>query len=182
MKACVAVARSRVNKGETYCDHREVGRCGAVFPFPSSCARVSVWSATVLRGAIIVIAALLLVALVGAGLWLWTPDLSRTRLETAYLDDPSDIMVVAGVGLHVRDTGPKDAPAIIMIHGFGFSLHTWEPWARALSDDYRVIRFDLPGSGLSGPDPTDTYNDARTLAVLSALMDQLGVDKGGHHR
>jgi pimeloyl-ACP methyl ester carboxylesterase len=130
-----------------------------------------------LRGPIIVIAALLLVALVGAGLWLWTPDLSRTRIETAYLDDPSDIMVVAGVGLHVRDTGPKDAPAIIMIHGFGFSLHTWEPWARALSDDYRVIRFDLPGSGLSGPDPTDTYNDARTLAVLGALMDRLGVDK-----
>ena len=57
---------------------------------------------------------------------------------------------VAGVRLHVRDTGPRDAPAVILIHGFGASLHTWERWANGLSDGFQVIRFDLPGSGFSG--------------------------------
>jgi pimeloyl-ACP methyl ester carboxylesterase len=75
----------------------------------------------------------------------------------------------------VRDTGPKDAPAILMIHGFGASLHTWEPWALALSRTHRVVRFDLPGSGLSDPDPQGDYRDARTMALLQALLDQRGI-------
>jgi len=84
---------------------------------------------------------------------------------------------VAGLRLHVRDTGPKDGPAVIMLHGFGSSLHTWEPWARALDDDYRIIRVDLPGSGLSEPDPADDYSDGRTMQVIIALMDRLEVGR-----
>lgn len=64
-----------------------------------------------------------------------------------------------------------------MLHGFGSSLHTWEPWARALDSSFRVIRFDLPGSGLSAPDAMDDYTDARSLTVLTALMDSLGVPR-----
>jgi pimeloyl-ACP methyl ester carboxylesterase len=66
---------------------------------------------------------------------------------------------------------------VILIHGFGSSLHTWEAWARALSSDYRVIRFDLPGSGLSGADPSGDYTDTRSLQVLTALMDDSGVQR-----
>jgi pimeloyl-ACP methyl ester carboxylesterase len=64
---------------------------------------------------------------------------------------------------------------VILLHGFGASLDTWEPWAEALSAHYRVIRFDLPGFGLTGPDPTGDYSDARALKILADLMDQLGV-------
>jgi pimeloyl-ACP methyl ester carboxylesterase len=35
------------------------------------------------------------------------------------------MLEVAGVRLRVRDTGPKGAPALIMLHGFGSSLETW---------------------------------------------------------
>jgi pimeloyl-ACP methyl ester carboxylesterase len=77
----------------------------------------------------------------------------------------------------VRDDGPKTAPAIIMIHGFGSSLQTWEPWARRLEPKIRVVRFDLPGSGLSSPDPKGDYTDARTISILLALMDHLGIAK-----
>ncbi len=107
--------------------------------------------------------------------WLWTPDRDRATLEARYLDAPGDLMEVEGTRLHVRDSGPKAAPALIMLHGFGASLHTWEPWARVLSGEYRVIRFDLPGSGLSDPDATGDYTDARSMQVLGALMDRLGV-------
>jgi len=109
---------------------------------------------------------------VGAA-WLWTPDKSRASLERSYLASPGDYVEVAGIRLHVRDTGPRSRPAVIMIHGFGSSLHTWEPWAQALGADYRVVRFDLPGAGLTGPDPSGDYTDARSLDIVRGLMDEL---------
>ena len=109
--------------------------------------------------------------------WLWTPDKSRALLESKYLNAPTDLIEVAGVKLHVRDSGAKNAPAVILIHGFGASLHTWEPWAKVLATNHRVIRFDLPGSGLSSPDPTGNYTDARSMQLLIALMEKLGVAK-----
>jgi pimeloyl-ACP methyl ester carboxylesterase len=115
-----------------------------------------------------------LLVLLGA-FWLWTPDKDLASLEARYLAAPGDIVDVDGIRLHVRDSGPKGAPAVIMIHGFGGSLHSWEPWALALAVDHRVIRFDLPGSGLSAPDPSGNYSDARSMEVLIALMDRLGV-------
>jgi pimeloyl-ACP methyl ester carboxylesterase len=106
--------------------------------------------------------------------WLWTPDEPRAQLEAKYARAPSRFLGVAGLRLHVRISGPESAPAVIMLHGLGASLHTWEPWAQGLAG-YRVIRFDLPGFGLTGPDPTGDYSDARSVAVITALMDSLGI-------
>jgi pimeloyl-ACP methyl ester carboxylesterase len=106
--------------------------------------------------------------------WLYAPDKPRASLETVY---PGDYRTVDGVRLRLRDTGPRDAPALILLHGFGASLDTWEPWAEALSAHYRVVRFDLPGFGLTGPDPTGDYTDAREMKILTDLMDQLGIQR-----
>ncbi len=112
---------------------------------------------------------------------LWTPDRDRASLEALYLRSPADMVEVAGTRLDVRDSGPPSgtnaAPAVILLHGFGSSLHTWEAWSAGLEADHRVIRFDLPGSGLSPPDTTGDYTDDRSMAVLLALMDRLGVAK-----
>lgn len=125
------------------------------------------------------VAVLVALLLAAAGFWLWTPDKSRAALEAKYLNAPTDMIEVAGVRLHVRDSGPqiagKAAPAVVLIHGFGGSLHSWEAWAAGLASSHRVIRFDLPGSGLSSPDPSGDYTDARTLQLMIALLDQLGV-------
>ncbi|MCH8488842.1 MAG: alpha/beta fold hydrolase [Oceanicaulis sp.] len=123
----------------------------------------------------LLIAAVVVGVLVAVGVWLWTPDLSRQRLEAAYLRSASDMIEVEGARLHVRVDGPEGAPAVILIHGFGSSLHTWEDWAAALSGRYRVVRFDLPGSGLSPPDPTGRYDDARAFELLLGLMDRLEI-------
>jgi pimeloyl-ACP methyl ester carboxylesterase len=114
---------------------------------------------------------------VSIGLWLWTPDKSRSILQAKYLNAPGDIVEILGTHLHVRDSGAKTSPAIILLHGFGSSLQTWDAWASVLQNDYRVVRFDLPGSGLSEPDPTGDYTDARTLALIGALMDRLQIDQ-----
>ena len=112
------------------------------------------------------------IGVVALGLWLHAPDKPRAALEAAY---PGDYRTVDGVRLRLRDTGPQGAPAVILLHGFGSSLDTWEPWARALSTRYRVIRFDLPGFGLTGADPTGDYTDTREIRILVDLMDQLAV-------
>ena len=125
----------------------------------------------------IAIVALLLVILIGACIRLYAPDKPRAALEAKYARPPSTFLEVAGIRLHLRDTGPRDAPVLVMLHGFGSSLETWDVWADQLSADHRVIRFDLPGFGLTGADPTGTYTDARTLSVLLALLDRLGVQR-----
>ena len=109
--------------------------------------------------------------------WLWTPDLSRAELEARYLEAPSDLRSVGPWRLHVRDSGPRQAPVVVLLHGFGASLQTWDDWARGLSETHRVIRLDLPGSGLSPPDPTHDYTDARSLKLLLSLLDELGVSR-----
>ncbi len=111
----------------------------------------------------------------GGALWLYTPDRDRAALETRYLAARADLRVIDGVRLHVRDTGPREAPVLLLLHGLGASLHTWEPWAQALAPTYRVVRFDFPGHGLSAAD--EDYSDPRTLRLVAALLDALGVSK-----
>ena len=117
----------------------------------------------------------LAIVVAGALAWLYTPDRQGAALKAVYALPPSVFLDLAGVRLHVRDTGPRAAPAVILLHGFGASLQTWEDWARDLERDHRVIRYDMPGFGLTGADPSGDYTDARGIAVLLALMDRLGV-------
>lgn len=120
---------------------------------------------------------LLALALGSSALFLYTPDLDRATLEARHLAQPGDLRVIDGVRLHLRDTGPRDAPAVLLLHGLASSLHTWEPWARALDSTHRIVRLDFPGHGLSGPDPAGDYRDPRTLRLLVALLDSLRIDR-----
>jgi pimeloyl-ACP methyl ester carboxylesterase len=120
-----------------------------------------------------------LLALLALAFWLWTPDRDRAKLEATYLRAAGDLRQVGPWRLHLRDTGPRDAPAILFIHGFGSSLHTWEEWASALESRYRIVRFDLPGNGLSDPDPEGDYSDERSHKLIVTLMDGLGLVQVG---
>lgn len=119
------------------------------------------------------VASIAVVGVVALSIWLYAPDNPRTALEATYA---GDYRTVNGVRLRLRDTGPRDAPAVILLHGFGASLDTWEGWVGALSARYRVVRFDLPGFGLTGPDPKGDYSEARSIQILAGLMDQLGIE------
>lgn len=120
------------------------------------------------------VAGLVLLGIAALAVWLYAPDKPRAALEAAYA---GKYRIVDGVRLRVQDTGPQDGPAVILLHGFGASLETWEGWAKPLSARYRVIAFDLPGFGLTGPDPSGDYSDARSVQILAGLMDQLGIER-----
>ena len=108
----------------------------------------------------------------------YEPDRSVDSLVARWAPPPSDFMDVKGQLVHYRDEGPRNDPTpLVLIHGTAASLHTWEGWVAALRGRKRVITFDLPGFGLTGPFtgdyPRDDYradNLARfTLDFLDAL-------------
>ena len=113
--------------------------------------------------------------LAGAMAGLWTPDLDRNFLEKKYATPNSHFVVVQGLRIHYQDTGPKDAPVLLLLHGFGSSLQTWDVWAHTLESKFRVIRLDLPGFGLTGPSPDQKYADLDDVQAIARFVDHLGL-------
>ena len=82
----------------------------------------------------------------------WEPDRSVEELRERWAPPPSQFIEVGGQLVHLRDEGPRqDTTPIVLLHGTSASLHTWDGWVAELSQTRRVIRFDLPGFGLTGP-------------------------------
>ncbi|MDG0832577.1 alpha/beta fold hydrolase [Pelomonas saccharophila] len=106
------------------------------------------------------------------------PDRSLDSLVPRWAPPPSDFLDLDGQLVHYRDQGPASDPVpLVLIHGTGASLHTWEGWATALSQTHRVISFDLPGFGLSGPNADGDYRDARYVTFVRRLLARLGVGR-----
>lgn len=106
------------------------------------------------------------------------PDRSLESLVPRWAPPPSDFVDVDGLLVHVRDQGPSSDPLpLVLIHGTGASLHTWEGWATELARTRRVISFDLPGFGLTGPSADGDYRDARYVAFTRQLLARLGVGR-----
>jgi len=110
------------------------------------------------------------------------PDRSVESLVPRWAPPPSDFMDLRGQLVHYRDEGPKNDPVpLVLIHGTAASLHTWQGWVGGLHGRKRVITFDLPGFGLTGPFtggyPRDDYR-ADTLARFTLdFLDALHVQR-----
>jgi len=117
--------------------------------------------------------------LVGAFIaWSWAPDIPVEQLKARWATPPSQFIDVEGLQVHVRDEGPRTDPLpIVLVHGTAASLHTWEGWAAELRKTRRVIRFDLPGFGLTGPNAANDYSIAVYVRFVAALMDRLGAQR-----
>jgi pimeloyl-ACP methyl ester carboxylesterase len=118
-------------------------------------------------------AAILAVVMYG----LWAPDLERAELEKRYAASSPQAIDIDGLKVHYKETGPQDAPALLLLHGFGSSLQAWDDWSVKLEQKYRVIRLDLPGFGLTGASPDHDYSEEKDLAILTRFADKLGLDK-----
>lgn len=108
------------------------------------------------------------------------PDRPVQSLVARWAPPPSDFIDVKGQLVHLRDVGPRGDPLpIVLLHGTGASLHTWEGWAATLAKTRRVITFDLPGFGLTGPFtgsyPRDDYRGDSYARFVLDVMDALKV-------
>ena len=124
------------------------------------------------------LSALLVLAAAALLAWAWAPDLTPADAEKRWAQAPSTFIEVDGLRVHLRDEGPPGDPTpIVLIHGTSASLHTWDGWTDALRTHRRVIRFDLPGFGLTGPNAADDYSMAVYVHLVLALLDQFGVQR-----
>jgi pimeloyl-ACP methyl ester carboxylesterase len=86
---------------------------------------------------------------------------------------------VDGVGVFYREAGPKDAPAIVLLHGFPSSSRMFDTLIPLLAVRYHLIAPDYPGFGQSDAPPPSSY--AYTFDHLAkttnALLEQLGIDR-----
>ena len=106
-----------------------------------------------------------------------TPDTDAQAMRAKYGGEPSRFVEIGdGTTIHLRDTGPRDALPIVLLHGSNSDLHTWDEWADDLEEDYRVIRFDQVGHGLTGPDPEADYSRANYTQDVRQVADSLGLE------
>ncbi|MEV0065088.1 alpha/beta hydrolase [Amycolatopsis sp. NPDC050768] len=91
------------------------------------------------------------------------------------------VLDVDGVAMHLREDGPADAPAVLLVHGFSGSLHSFDRLAPLLADRFRVLRPDLRGHGCTGGHTgLDAVSQATTLAGALKLIGAGHVTAVGH--
>ena len=129
------------------------------------------------------------IILTAGWLMLRRPDISYNTLESVYSKSNSRYLKSGSqIELHFTDTGPRDAPILVLVHGYSASLNTWDAWVRNLRKDYRVIRLDLPGHGLSRCVDNDEIGIEQFIASIDRVTHSLDVDQftlvgssmGGH--
>lgn len=121
---------------------------------------------------------IVLAVLVVAFLLLRTPDTDIAAMRAKYGAAPSQFVDLGGgLTVHLRDEGPRDAPVIMLLHGSNADLHTWEPWVKDLTRDFRVVRFDHIGHGLTGPNPAGDYRPAAFAQTVERVANKLGLER-----
>lgn len=86
---------------------------------------------------------------------------------------------IDGQEIFYREAGPKDAPVILLLHGFPTSSHMFRNLIPALADKYRVIAPDYPGYGNSSmPSPTEfEYSFDNLAKVVDKFTEAVGATK-----
>jgi len=97
------------------------------------------------------------------------------HLKDKYASDKSKYITLSDTTIHYEDEG--EGPVLILSHGVMASLHTWDGWVEALKSKYRIIRFDIPGFGLSDPNANKQFNPEYTAELLNEFVDALGLEK-----
>ncbi|TAH20578.1 MAG: alpha/beta hydrolase [Cytophagales bacterium] len=118
------------------------------------------------------------VALFAIFAFYWRTDMPIEVLKEKYAPAPSQFAEVQGMQVHFRDEAEvPDSLPIVLLHGTGASLHTWDGWAKILKQKRRVIRMDLPAYGLTGANPSGDYSNQSYVSFLHAFLEKIGVEK-----
>ncbi|HQS08846.1 MAG: hypothetical protein B7Y12_14130 [Rhizobiales bacterium 24-66-13] len=90
----------------------------------------------------------------------------------------SNTVTIDGLEIFYRESGPKDAPVLLLLHGFPSSSHMYRDLIPTLSAKYRVIAPDYPGFGYSAAPALGTGVFPYTFAAVADLIDKFTVAVG----
>jgi pimeloyl-ACP methyl ester carboxylesterase len=103
-------------------------------------------------------------------------DIPVEQLKAKYLKLNSAFIDIDGVPVHYIIEGKtEDTLPIVLIHGTSASLHTWDTLSSLLKTNKKIIRFDLPAFGLTGPNRLNQYNFNFYNQFLDELLIKLNV-------
>jgi pimeloyl-ACP methyl ester carboxylesterase len=114
---------------------------------------------------------LAIVLIIIALIFSYAPSKTVAQLVPEYSYDNSAFITIQGMPVHYRKSG--NGPALLLIHGTGASLHTWEKWTSILEKDFTIISLDMPGFGLTGPHPKADYSIDSYTAFLDAFVNKI---------
>ncbi len=104
----------------------------------------------------------------------YEPDLPFEQLKASYANTSSKFMEVDNMQVHYRIEG--NGPPLLLIHGTGAMLQTYDEWTKILSPHYTVIRMDIPAFGLTGPRGDGNYSDTMYVSFINQFVNKLGID------
>jgi len=86
---------------------------------------------------------------------------------------------VGGVNLFYLEAGPKEAPNVVLLHGYPSSSRMYAPLIPQLADHYHLIAPDYPGFGQSEAPPPSCYRYTfdHLAETMVALLEQLNIDR-----
>lgn len=93
--------------------------------------------------------------------------------EAADAEGVGRVLDLPGGDLHVTDRGPREAPAILLVHCYTCSMDYWQRLQPLLLRDHRVIAVDLLGHG-SSEKPDDGYSMEHQADTIAQALDELG--------
>lgn len=122
----------------------------------------------------LIVAVAMLLLVVGYLAVGYAPDIPAQEIRAKYAYPESQFVPVQGMDAHCRVTG-SGPETIVLLHGTSSSVHTWQGWTTMLDPHYRVVSFDLPGFGLTGPFPHTDYSPERYLEFITEVLHALDV-------
>src|ERR1700689_5073311 len=101
-----------------------------------------------------------------------------TSLESTSATTTYHRVTVDGVGVFYREAGPKDAPTIVLLHGFPSSSREFDTLIPLLATRYHLIAPDFPGFGQSESPPPSSYDYTfdNLAKTISALLERLKIN------
>jgi pimeloyl-ACP methyl ester carboxylesterase len=94
-------------------------------------------------------------------------------IDTGAANAVSDeVIEMRGLRFHFRDwpARRRDAPGLVLLHGFAGHARSWDLFAEAMTDRYRVVALDLRGHGESGWAGAEGYGVDDMVADLECLV------------
>lgn len=105
-------------------------------------------------------------------------DKSLAELKPKYANEASAFIRIDSMDVHYRDEGiTTDSLPIVLLHGTGASLHTFDDWVAVLKNENRVVRMDLPAFGLTGPFPDRNYSIEKYVDFMNDFLQAKGISK-----
>jgi pimeloyl-ACP methyl ester carboxylesterase len=106
-------------------------------------------------------------------------DIEQSKQQRRLIMTSFHSIDVQGNKVFYREAGPKNAPNILLLHGFPTSSHMFRNLIPGLSERYHVIAPDLPGFGFSdAPDRKRFRYTFENLAkVIGSFVEAIGLEQ-----